>query len=436
MRISVYAVLVAAYVSSAPQVFGEESKKSLVLVGGALQSPEIFTRIVDLAGGRGRAKIGIITGASEPEAWDRLADDPVNARNARTDALYYKELFIEASASDASFIPLDLDHIHNNSSPEVVQLVEEQTGFFFGGGDPSRLVETVSKEDGSDSPVLEAIRKRFEEGAVVAGTNAGAAVLVGHDPRGRIPMIAGGRSYEALVSGPHLYARYDYKDGSSGDLRYNPEGGLGFFNYGLVDTQFSARGRQGRIIRLAHDRAVDTVYGIDENTALVVTRADSEEVEMEVLGERGVWILDLAEAYRRSEAHDETGAFLFDLPYKAIFGVRASYLTRHDRYNPESKTVQVAPWKKPIASSDITRRDVRPSEDIFGPFAFLETARDLFQCRCSIAVGRTRERDPSFEIRMTKDPALGPSAYRGKDDDGRWHISLRNLTVAVYPIVR
>lgn len=44
----------------------------------------------------------------------------------------------------------------------------------------------------------------------------------------------------------------------------------GFFNYGLLDTHFSERGRQGRIVRLADHTQVPFAFGVDENTALLV----------------------------------------------------------------------------------------------------------------------------------------------------------------------
>lgn len=59
-------------------------------------------------------------------------------------------------------------------------------------------------------------------------------------------------------------------------IYYKITGGLGIFTSGLLDTHFANRGRQGRLIQLLLDSrgltAGSTVaFGIDENTALIVT---------------------------------------------------------------------------------------------------------------------------------------------------------------------
>jgi cyanophycinase len=437
LRIRTASLFALAVLIVLPQsAWTNSSRKNLVLIGGALsaeRSPEILTKIIELSGGANRSLIGIITGASVPENWDRFAENEEDARNSRANARYYQELFLTAGAAAAEEIWLDLDHIERRTDAEVLDQVRSCTGFFFGGGDQSRLVEIFLEHDGTESPVLQAIKKEYEKGAVVAGTSAGAAVMVGKDRRSHIPMIAGGRSYDALVNGPYLYTRYVYKDDGSGDLLYDPRGGLGFFSYGLVDTHFSARGRQGRVIRLAYDLELDTVYGLDENTALVVTGADSDEVQMEVLGENGIWILDLSRASRVRKVYDAEGNDLFDLPYKAIFGARANYLTKGDRYDPIHHRVQVADWKRPTGELDWQRPSVRPSRDVFAPEELLELATDLIQCRCETARGITAESNPTFEVKLSKDATRG---YGGLDSGGTWSWSFEGLTLDVYPVIR
>ena len=203
---------------------------------------------------------------------------------------------------------------------------------------------------------------------------------------------------------------------------------MGFFRYGLIDTHFSARGRQGRVIRLAYDLELDTVYGLDENTALVVTRADSDEVQMEVLGEKGIWILDLSGASRVRKVYDAEGNDLFDLPFKAILGARASYLTKGDRYDPIHHRVHVADWKRPTGELDWQRPTVRPSQDVFAPEELLELAIDLIQCRCDIARGTTAERNPTFEVKLSKDATSG---YGGLDSEDTWCWSFEGLRLDV-----
>ena len=47
---------------------------------------------------------------------------------------------------------------------------------FFNGGDQSRHSRAWLNDDGSDSDIMRALRTRFANGAVVAGTSAGCAI--------------------------------------------------------------------------------------------------------------------------------------------------------------------------------------------------------------------------------------------------------------------
>ena len=71
----------------------------------------------------------------------------------------------------------------------------------------------------------------------LSGTSAGTAVMCGPSTKQKVPMIAGGESFEALVDKPidHICNTKDCAD----DLQYDPTGGLDIFQYGLLDTHFS-----------------------------------------------------------------------------------------------------------------------------------------------------------------------------------------------------
>ena len=78
------------------------------------------------------------------------------------------------------------------------------------------------------SPVLEAMRYVYSIGAVVGGTSAGCVGL-------SVPvMINGGMSWDALRYGAFVYGT----EPNSGDLVYDPEGGLGFLEDYVLDSHF------------------------------------------------------------------------------------------------------------------------------------------------------------------------------------------------------
>lgn len=284
----------------------------LVIVGGALASENALVWQAVLDGRDGDGPICVIpTASGVPERSMASARDALNQYGGPDAAVGV--LIVEGDTASVA----DL---------EVVAALEGCSGYWFTGGQQSRIVETF-QSGGSPSAALEAVRRRFEEGAVVAGTSAGAAIMSER-------MIAGGSSVEALSSG----------------LRASPDGdgvgvreGLGFFRVGVVDQHFLARGRIGRlIVAVLEDPQIDVGFGIDENTALVVYGDHAR-----VVGASGVIVVD-----GRAGSPESIGL--------AMAGAS-------DRIDLETLEVEYDPAKRPLAAGD----EPFPEEDILGRWAFL-----------------------------------------------------------------
>ncbi len=374
----------------------------LVLIGGAIKDDNaaIYQRLIQLAGGSGQARIGVITAASIPSSQDPDAGT-ANARNAQANGEFYAELLETYGAADAQWIPIELDQISNNSNPQVVAQINGMTGFFFGGGDQSRLTQTLQTATRADSPALAAIRARYNAGAVLAGTSAGTAIMV------QGPMVTGGESYDALRYGV-------YTSPGGDDLSYDMQGGFGFFNYGLLDTHFSERGRQGRIVRLADYTQVPFAFGVDENTALLVQHNPTlGQVEMEVVGENGVFIFDLRNKERG------TGSSY------ALYDVLGSYLTAGDRYRPVTGQFVIASGKTSLRGRERYSSALTATTDIFSspnnsttagrrkPREFVKVSADLFDSRVTSTLGRTYESNPRFRVDLIKSSQFDSHGYQG-----------------------
>ncbi|MGL5819581.1 MAG: cyanophycinase [Phycicoccus sp.] len=359
----------------------------LVLVGGGLSDDNaaVYDEIVRRAGGEG-ARIGVVTAASLPESEDPDAGTP-DASNSVANGEFYVGL-LESYGADADWVPVDLDRVANADDPALARTVRGYDGFFFGGGDQYRLVQTLQRGDRQrDSRVLAAVRAAFEEGAVVAGTSAGAQIQAGAN------MVTGGESWEGLVDG----AEVGYFDDPT-RLGYLERGGFGFFRSGLLDTHFTQYGREGRATRLAADTGERRVFGLDPDTALVVDAAGTAHEQLSVLGERGVSVVDLADARVRTDADGRWG----------IRGVRWSWLTSGDRYDPRRERVV------PARDTRLLTRVDRPVEvrtgDVFGSlrgdspgFELVSLARDLVATTRRSASGTTLEDDPRFVVTLTQD---------------------------------
>lgn len=79
-------------------------------------------------------------------------------------------------AASATYIPVT-EKSNNADDPAVADLVKEQTGFFFGGGDQLRILKAL-RPNGIETLVLTAVKDRLRAGAVVGGTSAGTACQV------------------------------------------------------------------------------------------------------------------------------------------------------------------------------------------------------------------------------------------------------------------
>jgi len=258
---------------------------SLALIGGRFEADNdaLFAALRE----RCNARIAILSMASGyPE---EVGDEIVHEFRSQG---FYAEL-----------IPIFFET--RDRSPFDAALVERLRAFgsvFFTGGDQARIVGTLIRE-GRETPALAAIRDLYQDGGLIAGSSAGAAIMSG-------PMLLGGTSLHAVSRG------IETDDDAQEDFdAFRLGQGLGFFPWGVVDQHFLARGRIGRLIVAAQAEGEKLAFGIDENTALLVRGTQAQ-----VVGETGVTVIDL----RRAQA-DEDG-------YVAR-GVRVSYLDDGDRFD-------------------------------------------------------------------------------------------------------
>jgi hypothetical protein len=83
------------------------------------------------------------------------------------------------------------------------------------------------------------------------------------------------------------------------DLTYWPAGGLALWPDLVVDTHFSERAREIRLLRLLHDGGARFGLGVDETSALHLRLLKTGEWQAEALGEHGAWLFDAGDPVRR-----------------------------------------------------------------------------------------------------------------------------------------
>jgi len=120
--------------------------------------------------------------------------------------------------------------------------LEKARAVFITGGDQGRFMDAVEH-----TAFHQAIMARVQDGLVVAGTSAGAAVM-------SLTMIRSGRGCAPMHS----------------DQLVTVTRGLGLWPHVIVDQHFTQRGRIGRLLEAVSQHPYLMGVGIDEDTAVEV----------------------------------------------------------------------------------------------------------------------------------------------------------------------
>ena len=301
----------------------------------------------------------------------------------------------------------------------TVAMIEAADAIFFNGGDQSRTLQALRTGDGQATPELQAIQRGLAAGRLlVGGTSAGTAVMSGRETA-TLPMITNGESRHALAYGAHATEPPERDCDEAGtcpeglqelSLTYNPEGGAALFPWGILDTHFSERGREGRLIKLALSTETRFGFGVDEATALLVSTPanSSNEVWFEVQGKGGVFIADLADAKQL-----EQDSIL------AIDAVTTHYLTHGDRavLREGDLSIQFADWKQP----NLTQSSVMPSADaVMQSNHYQQLADTLCATGAPEALGSDQLADFSFQVRLRRVGQTQSQVGEVEKDNGRF----------------
>jgi cyanophycinase len=217
---------------------------TVIVIGGAedkVRDRVILGRFVALAGGRD-ARIAVIATASSlgMEAGER-----------------YRAVFTELGAAEV--IPLNAITRTQANDEHAARIIRDSTGVFLTGGNQLRLSSMLG-----GTRLAEAMIGRFRDGAVVAGTSAGASAVSSH-------MIAFGASG---ATPKHRMAQI--------------AAGLGLLPGVIVDQHFQQRNRLGRLLSLIAQNPSLLGLGVDEDTAGVV----GPDQVMEVIGRGSITVVD------------------------------------------------------------------------------------------------------------------------------------------------
>lgn len=222
----------------------EDIKGKLIIIGGAEDKKgdcTILKKVVDDSGGQG-AKVSIMTTAT---------NYPYEVGRE------YRDLFAKLGVKTIEII--DIQNRFEAQDCDYINKIQDSTCVFFTGGDQLRITSILG-----GTPIYKKIKELYSQGALIAGTSAGASVM-------STTMIVNGPNNETI---------------KKCTVKMAP--GLGLMDGVVVDQHFAQRGRMGRLITAIAQNPNIIGIGIDENTAIYV----DANGKLDVIGQNSVTIID------------------------------------------------------------------------------------------------------------------------------------------------
>lgn len=208
-----------------------QSKGKLFIIGGGKRSVSLIDRLIVEAGVDKKGYILIMPMASEE----------------KDSAIFYSSKQFTNRGVDSVFF------MHSDSikkcNESVFQLIQNASLIYISGGDQNRFMKAIE-----GTPIQEILKKAYMDGATIAGTSAGAAVM-------SLKMISGNEIKHPVYTG-------NYPTIEANNIEIVK--GLGFIDNVIIDQHFIKRQRLNRLIAVCLENPENTCIGIDEATAILV----------------------------------------------------------------------------------------------------------------------------------------------------------------------
>jgi cyanophycinase len=220
------------------------TRGTMILIGGS--EDKVGTRIIlsEVARRAGDGTFVVVSVASEePERqWDR-----------------YQRVFTELGVKRLKH--LGITEREEMLDPQLANIFDDATAVFFTGGDQVKIASKIG-----GTALFTRLRERYAQGALVAGTSAGASAM------GETMLVSRGPLEEShKVEGAFYMTR-----------------GLGLISDVVIDQHFAQRARIERLIGAIAENPGVLGMGIDEDTGVIVEPTGV----MRVIGTGAVYVAD------------------------------------------------------------------------------------------------------------------------------------------------
>jgi len=219
------------FLSAPAQIKQSIIKGKLFIIGGGNRSPELMKTLA------ATAAFG---------AKDYAVVLPMSSEEPDTSFYYFKQDFTPVCATPLVSFNFTKDKVNDS---QWLDSLEHARLIFITGGDQERFMKVVL-----NTPVYKAIHKAYANGATIAGTSAGAAVMSQH-------MITGTQLTDTTYQGTFNKIQ---------DHNIEIKEGLGLLTTAVIDQHFIIRSRYNRLLTALATYPTLACIGIDEATAIIV----------------------------------------------------------------------------------------------------------------------------------------------------------------------
>lgn len=219
--------------------FSQNSKGKLFIIGGGSRPDFLVDRMIKEAGLKSGETVAIFPHASEEQDSSfYYAKQQFEKRNLKALDCAFKK--------DEKLPPSKLDSL------KTAKLI------YIGGGDQVTFMEIIN----SNPEVKNLLKSAYQNGKMIAGTSAGAAVMS-----------------EVMITGNQLkYKDYENTFDNIEIKNVETKQGLGFIKTAVIDQHFVVRSRYNRLLSLIIENPTYKGIGIDEGTAILVKNGAAEVV--------------------------------------------------------------------------------------------------------------------------------------------------------------
>lgn len=254
--------VVCLLISASFLSYAQAPKGHLVIIGGGGRTKSITQALIRLSGGPDARILVISTASGNPEeAGEGFIDD-----------------IRKSGAKNLTWIAPT--RAQSESPAYVRKVLDGVGGIYFTGGSQKRITDTLR-----GTLLHREITKLYENGAMIGGTSAGAAMMS-----------------EIMITGDRVDGTKEAFNSISPNMVATTEG-MGFLKGVIVDQHFLKRSRENRLFSVAFDHPEYVCMGIDEATALIV----SNGTDIEVRGRSTVMVIEPVKSSVKADPRSNYG---------------------------------------------------------------------------------------------------------------------------------